>query len=211
MIGTRMRDSDKLARFGAVSAISRTFSRNPATASGSAQLVDDGSVQLAFGGSPDEAAAIMWRLTPPSLDQELRHRVYSALARAARAPGASSLAATLGVGVAEIREGFERLHAAHALVLDAVTREVRMALPFSNIPTAYRVESKGRSWDVNCAWDSLALVRLLGLQEARILDQAGPGRERRELTVVDGDLVERDGVISAPRPAWQWWDDIVYT
>jgi hypothetical protein len=153
----------------------------------------------------------MRQVTLPSLDQVLRHRVYSALARGARAPGASSLAATLGVAVAEIREGLERLHAAHALVLDAGTREVRMALPFSNLPTAYRVESGGRSWDVNCAWDSLGLVRLLGLQEARILDQGGPGRERRVLTVVGGDLVERDGVISSPRPAWRWWDDIVFT
>ncbi len=157
------------------------------------------------------AAAIMCEVTSRSPDQELRQRVYSALARGARAPGASSLAATLGVGVDEVREGLERLHAAHALVLDAVTREVRMALPFSNIPTAYRVESGGRSWDVNCAWDSLALVQLLGLQEARIVDQGGPGREGRVLTVVDGDLVEKDGVISSPRPAWQWWDDIVFT
>ena len=86
-----------------------------------------------------------------------------------------------------------------------------MALPFSSFPTAYRVESGGRSWDVNCAWDALALVRLLDLQEGRILDQGGPGREGGLLTVLDGDLVEREGVISSPRPAWQWWEDIVFT
>jgi hypothetical protein len=163
------------------------------------------------GSSSSHAAAIMSQVATPSLDQALRHRVYSALARGDRAPGASSLAAALGVVVAEVREGLERLHAAHALVLDAVTREVRMALPFSSIPTAYRVESGRRSWEVNCAWDSLALVRLLDLQAARIVDQGGPGREPRVLTVVSGDLVERDGVISSPRPAWRWWDDIVFT
>jgi hypothetical protein len=150
-------------------------------------------------------------VTPPALDRAIRHRVYSALAGGAPGPEASSLAAALGVAVAQVREGLERLHAAHALVLDAVTREVRMALPFSNVPTSYRVESQGRSWNANCAWDSLALVRLLELREARILDEGGPGREGRVLTVVDGNLVERDGVISSPRPAWQWWDDIVFT
>jgi len=148
---------------------------------------------------------------PVSLDQELRHHVYTALARGGRAPGASSLAATLGLALAEVRDGLERLHCAHALVLDAVTREVRMALPFSNVPTAYRLESGGRFWDANCAWDSLALVRLLGLQQARVVDHGGRGREGSLLSVVDGDLVERDGVISSPRPAWQWWDDIVFT
>jgi hypothetical protein len=113
--------------------------------------------------------------------------------------------------VAAVRECLERLHAAHALVLDAETREVRMALPFSSIPTAYRVEACGRSWNANCAWDSIAIVRLLGLQEARIIDQGAPGREGRVLTVTAGSLLERNGVISLPLPAWQWWDDIVFT
>jgi len=150
-------------------------------------------------------------VTRPSLDQEVRYQIYSVLAQGARVPETSSLATTLGVGVAEVREGLERLHAAHALVLDAETREVRMALPFSNTRTAYRVEAGGRSWNANCAWDSLAIVRLLGLQGARIIDQGAPGREGRELAVAGGSLVERDGVISLPRPAWQWWDDIVFT
>jgi hypothetical protein len=147
----------------------------------------------------------------PRLDQELRHRIYSDLAQGARAPQVSSLAAALGIGVAEVREGLERLHAAHALVLDAQTGEVRMAMPFSGIPTAYRVEAGGRSWNANCAWDSIAIVRLLGLKEARIIDEGAPDREGRALTVAADSLVERDGVISLPKPAWQWWDDIVFT
>lgn len=151
------------------------------------------------------------QVTRPDLYQELRYRTYSALARGERAPVASSLATTLGFSLAEVREGLERLHAAHALVLDAGTREIRMALPFSNVPTAYRVEAGGRFWNANCAWDSLAIVRLLGLEQARILDLGGPAREGRELAVEDGSLVDRDGVISLPRPASQWWDDIVYT
>jgi hypothetical protein len=150
-------------------------------------------------------------VTLPSLDQRLRHHIYSALAQGGRAPTAASLAAKLGGDAADVRNALERLHAAHALVLDAETREVRMALPFSNVPTAYRVESQGMSWHANCAWDSLALTRLLRLREGRVIDQGGPGRAGRILAVVDGDLVERDGVISSPRPASRWWDDIVFT
>ena len=150
-------------------------------------------------------------VTRPNLDQELRYRIYSVLAQGSRAPEASSLATTFGVGVGEVREALERLHAAHAIVLDAETREVRMALPFSNIRTAYSVTAEDRSWNANCAWDSLAIVRLLGLRGARIIDQGSPVRQGRELAVASGSLVERDGVISLPRPAWQWWDDIVFT
>ena len=150
-------------------------------------------------------------MSPRSLDQRLRHRIYSALAQGSRAPTASSLAATFAVDEAEVRDALERLHAAHVLVLDAETRDVRMALPFSNVPTAYRVESQGMSWNANCAWDALALARLLHLRNARLIDQGGRGREGRILTIVDGDLVERDGVITSPRPAYRWWDDIVFT
>jgi Alkylmercury lyase len=110
-----------------------------------------------------------------------------------------------------VREGLERLHAAHALVLDQVTREVRMALPFSNVPTPYRLESHGRSWNANCAWDAIALARLLDLRRAVLVDAGGAGRPGRALGVADGRPVERDGVISLPRPAWRWWDDIVFT
>jgi hypothetical protein len=145
------------------------------------------------------------------LDRAVRHRVYAALVASARAPTAASLARLLGVKRDDVRAALERLHAAHALVLDAATREVRMALPFANAPTVYRVESGDRAWDANCAWDALAMVRLLNLRQARVLDWGGPGRDGRVLTVAEGQLVERDGVISFPRPAWRWWEDIVFT
>lgn len=146
-----------------------------------------------------------------SLDRAVRHRVYAALARGERAPAALALAAATGAGPADVRAALERLHAAHALVLDATTREVRMALPFSNAPTAYRVEAGGRAYAVNCAWDALAAARLLALAEARIVDDGAADREARVLRVRGGELVERDGVLSFPRPAWRWWEDIVFT
>ena len=86
-----------------------------------------------------------------------------------------------------------------------------MALPFANAPTAYRVESADRTWNANCAWDALAMVWLLDLRQARVLDGGGHGRDGRVLTVAEGQLVERDAVISFPRPAWRWWEDIVFT
>jgi hypothetical protein len=145
------------------------------------------------------------------LDRTVRHRVYAALVASARAPTAAALAQLLGVKTDDVRAALERLHAAHALVLDEAAREVRMALPFANAPTAYRVESGDRAWDANCAWDALAMVRLLDLRQARVLDRGGPGRDGRVLTVAEGQLVERNAVISFPCPAWRWWEDIVFT
>lgn len=150
-------------------------------------------------------------MTSPGPDRQIRHLVYAALARGAAAPTAAALASALGIPAADVRAGLERLHAAHALVLDADTREVRMALPFSNVPTAYRVEAGGRAYAVNCAWDALAAARLLALPEARLVDDGAAGREARVLRVRGGELVDRDGILSFPRPAWRWWEDIVFT
>jgi Alkylmercury lyase len=150
-------------------------------------------------------------MAPADLDKVVRHRIYAALANAEPAPSPGALARALEIEIAEVRAALERLHAAHALALCQRTRDVRMAFPFANRPTSYRVESDGRAWDANCAWDALSIVRLLKLRDARILDQGGPRRSGRWLIVVDGRLVERDGVISFPRPAWRWWEDIVFT
>ena len=161
---------------------------------------------------PRRGATLCWSwMTSNDLDLAVRHRVYTAMAASGRAPTAARLSLELGAELGEVRTSLERLDEGHALVLDAVTREVRLALPFSNISTPYRVESGGRGWDANCAWDSLALVRLLGLRDAQVLDRGGPGRDGRVLTVAVGNLAERDGVISSARPAWRWWEDIVFT
>jgi hypothetical protein len=171
------------------------------------------SYPLGRGGSSScpQLVATGFPLTSPSLDRLIRHRIYSALAQGAPGPTTSTLAAALGVPARDVRESLERLHAAHLLVLDVETREVRMAPPFSNVPSAYHVEGQDTSRNANCAWDALALTRLLRLREARIVDQGGDGREGRVLNVAEGELVERDGVISVPWPAWRWWEDIVFT
>jgi hypothetical protein len=63
----------------------------------------------------------------------------------------------------------------------------------------------------NCAWDALAIVRLLDLDDARVLEHGGRARESRVLRIAAGELRERDGVVSFPLPAQRWWEDIVFT
>ena len=46
----------------------------------------------------------------------------------------------------EVQAGWRQLHEAHALVLNPATAEIRMANPFSAVPTAYRVHANGRWW-----------------------------------------------------------------
>jgi hypothetical protein len=38
-----------------------------------------------------------------------------------------------------------------------------MAIPFSGVPTPYRVQAAGRWWYANCAWDAFGICSALGV------------------------------------------------
>jgi hypothetical protein len=114
------------------------------------------------------------------------------------------------VSAADVIAGWRRLHDQHALVLNPATAEIRMANPFSAVPSAYRVRAKGRWWYANCAWDAFGICAALhanGRIEASCpdcgdpiaIDVAGERPDRQDLDV--HFLV----------PAAKWWDDIIFT
>src|SRR5919204_2541636 len=89
-------------------------------------------------------------------DLELRNRTYALFVELGRAPAAAELG-----DEDDVRAAWRRLHDAHALVLNAATDELRMANPFSAVPTAYRVHADGRWWYANCAWDAIGVCAAL--------------------------------------------------
>ena len=82
---------------------------------------------------------------------ELRNLTYRLFVELGRAPSASEVAARSGSNEQDVYSGWSRLHDARALVLAPSGKELRMANPFSAVPTAYRVHAAGRSWYGNCA------------------------------------------------------------
>ncbi|MEO7238488.1 MAG: organomercurial lyase, partial [Gemmatimonadales bacterium] len=50
--------------------------------------------------------------------------------------------------------------AAHVLVLDPATRGLWMAMPFSAVPTSFRVTTPSGEWWANCASDALVFSGL---------------------------------------------------
>ena len=138
-------------------------------------------------------------------DVELRNRTYRRFVELGRAPAPAE------VGDADdVLAGWRRLHDAHALVLDAGRTELRMANPFSAVPTAYRVNAGGRSWYANCAWDAFGICAALdvdGRIEASCPDCGDPiAVEVRDRRPDDASLLFHCLV-----PAERWWDDIVFT
>jgi hypothetical protein len=143
-------------------------------------------------------------------DLVLRSTTYRLFVELGRAPTPRDVAAELDVGVAEVTSGWHRLHDAHALVLNAATDELRMANPFSAVPTAYRVHASGRWWFANCAWDAFGICAALhvdGRIEAVCADCGDP----LAIDVRDERPSDETPVFHCLVPAARWWDDVVFT
>jgi alkylmercury lyase-like protein len=143
-------------------------------------------------------------------DLALRNATYALFVRNGRAPTAGEVAAETGQGETGVREGWERLHDAHALVLDADTRQIRMANPFSAVPTPHRVEAAGRTWYANCGWDAFGICAALHA-DGRIETTCPDCGEALAIEVRDGRADDERLVFHSLVDAGHWWDDIVFT
>ena len=135
-------------------------------------------------------------------DLALRNRIYAQLVELGRVP---TIAET-GAGA----EALRRLHDEHALVLEPDGSTIRMAAPFSGVPTPYRVRAAGREWFANCVWDAFGIPAALGVDghvSATCLDCG----EQLDVEVADGRPDPADLVAHFLLPARRWWEDIVFT
>ena len=138
-------------------------------------------------------------------DIGIRNRTYARFVELGRAP----LPEEVGPRD-EVLGAWRRLHDAHALVLDEARTAIRMANPFSAVPTAYRVEAGGRRWYGNCAWDAFGILAALdvdGRIESSCIDCGEP-----IAVEVRGGLPDDETLLfHCLVPAAAWWDDIVFT
>ncbi len=105
---------------------------------------------------------------------------------------------------------WRELHRAHALVLNPQTDEIRMANPFSAVPTVHRVQAAGRWWYANCAWDALGICAALDV-DGHIETSCPDCGEEIALEVRDRTVDDERVLFHCLVPARQWWDDIVFT
>ena len=143
-------------------------------------------------------------------DVELRNLTYRLFVELGRAPTVDEVAAAAGASSDEVEQAWRRLHDEHALVLNASGTEIRMANPFSAVPTAYRVEAGGRWWYANCAWDAFGICAALHV-DGRIETSCVDCGEPLAVAVRDRGPDDDRLLFHCLVPAARWWDDIVYT
>ena len=138
-------------------------------------------------------------------DLELRRSTYTFFVRHGRAPVAKELG-----DPKEIVAGWRRLHEEHALVLNGATDELRMLNPFSAVPTAYRVQARGRWWYGNCAWDALGICAALH-GDGRVETSCPDCGEPLVVQIREERLDDESLLFHCLVPAAHWWDDIAFT
>jgi hypothetical protein len=87
---------------------------------------------------------------------------------------------------------------------------IRMANPFSAIPTKFRVKSGPLEWWANCAWDSLGIAAALKI-DVKIRASYPDSQESIELQVFHGIVDGKNHVVHFPLPCVKWYDDLVFT
>lgn len=146
--------------------------------------------------------------------RRIRDLVYTTFAEEGRSPSVAELARLTGNAPERVRGLLRDLADAHALVLNADGDAVRMAHPFTAAPMAFVLTPldghDDRRWWGGCAWDSFGISAALGVDvridtacpqcAAAITLEAGPSTAPPE-----------ELAIRFPRPAAEWWDDVVGT
>lgn len=141
---------------------------------------------------------------------EIRRSTYSMFAELGRAPQARDVAARSGLTVAAVESAWRRLHDARALVLDPATGAIRMAHPFSAVPTDHRVHARDRWWYANCAWDAFGICAALHA-DGRIETACHDCGDRLVVEVRDQQPSDPGLSFHCLVPAAHWWDDIAFT
>jgi hypothetical protein len=168
----------------------------------------------------------------PDFDTAVKLEIYRTIAATARIPAAIEVARALapgagsaggaageaggagsasGVDVEAVLAAFGRLGAKRVLVAEpGDPSRIRMAPPFSGVPTPFSVEIGDQAYFANCVWDALGVAAALHA-DAVVRAADGFTGEPMSLEIERGSPAPAECVIHFAVPAALWWDDIIYT
>jgi hypothetical protein len=143
-------------------------------------------------------------------DSNLKQTIYQHFASTGTAPVSRELAVQLRCSTDEVRAAFARLQQNRVLLLEPDGETIRMAPPFSGVPTPHRVEAGRQLYYANCAWDALGIPAALH-RDAVVHSSCGQSGAPLRLQVgIDGPEPSR-WLFHCQVPAVRWWADLVFT
>ncbi|MCA9942655.1 MAG: hypothetical protein KC449_04205, partial [Anaerolineales bacterium] len=94
-------------------------------------------------------------------DLAVRTFVYQQFVQTARPPTVAETAVHFNLPPNDIKNSYQRLHDNHFFFLEPGTLDIRMANPFSAVPTKFKVQVGPVAYWANCAWDMLGIPAAL--------------------------------------------------
>lgn len=143
-------------------------------------------------------------------DTQIKLAVYHHFAETGRGPSVEEVAERTSSDAESVLGAYQRLRAQRLLVLEPDGSSIRMASPFSGIPTQHIVEADGIQYFANCAWDSLGILAALQ-KPGMVHSECGQSGEPFHLSVGTQGPESSNWLFHCLVPAAHWWDDIVFT
>ena len=140
----------------------------------------------------------------------LHHAILSHIVEHGHAPGNQLLAANFGVTLDEVTEALHSLQEYHGIVLHPHKAEPWVIHPFALSPTNFLVRSERGTWWGNCAWCSLGVAALLK-EDLSIITTLGAYDEQVVISIVKGEIQQKELYIHFPIPMKNAWDNVIYT
>jgi hypothetical protein len=146
--------------------------------------------------------------------------VYRHFAETARRPSPEEVSSRAGVPAPEVVAAYARLRAQRVLLLEEDGASIRMAPPFSGVPTQHVAVVGGKRYFANCAWDSFGIVAALQPREegdaalgseALVESRCEQSGEPLRLPIGPDGPPPSDWLFHCAVPAAHWWDDLVLT
>ena len=140
----------------------------------------------------------------------VRTAVYRHFAETARRPSPAEVAERTGISETDVIGTYAVLRARRVLLLEPDGVTIRMAPPFSGVPTQHVAHVGDRRYFANCAWDVLGVPAALQ-RPGTVHSRCEQSLEPLHLDVgLDGPQPS-DWLFHCLVPAAHWWDDLVFT
>jgi hypothetical protein len=143
-------------------------------------------------------------------DIQVKLAIYNHFATTGYAPSVGEVATRTHSNPEPVLQAYQRLRAQRLLVLEGDRSSIRMAPPFSGVPTQHLVEADGIQYFANCAWDALGIPAALH-KAGSVHSRCAQSDEPFHLDVGLEGPQPSAWLFHCLVPAAKWWDDIVFT
>lgn len=148
--------------------------------------------------------------TPPDLMWQVRAFIYRTFAETTQPPKIEATARHFHLSHKEVEAVYGELDQRHAFFLEPGTLDIRIANPFSAVPTDFLVEANGNRYWANCGWDALGIPAALRA-DAHISAACAFSGEPISLRVRNGQLLPTSAVVHFVVPFARWYEDMIFT